>query len=334
MTDVWVSRDRPLRDRGNSFYLIQEIRPNSVKLERRDASYQRKNPRIPEERLRWTDAGREVEWRRTCHSPAKAFGLETLIFHGEEYQEHVNPDTTQDSEEIDVKVDEYLDQSGQRILVQGGHYIPNLRDLSSIPNQPMKALEQALEIAEKAHQMGKEVDVLIFVNDLHMGKDDGPQNRREFFEDYALPDAMRDLIQQYREKFDFDVYVVGERKLSDKLQRDGRNRIRDKLVETPEGYAVDIEGDRRLVVPNQDINLGGHPKCLAAVTRLYALTEELGYDGFAQVYPTCGKSVAESAYDIAEVLYDTKIPVLNLYRTVTCFSNSENARPVHPDRAK
>jgi hypothetical protein len=323
MTDVWVSKDRPLRDRGNnSFYLIQEIRPRSVKLEERDLNYERED---------------EVEdipttWRRRCDSPAKTFGLESLTLHGNKFEEIVNPDTTQDSETIDQAAEEFLEQMGERVLIQGGHYMPELSDLSFAPEQTVKAFEQALQLAEKAYQKGKEVDVLIFVNDLHMGQ--GGEIRKQYFENYSLPTKMKELVQAYREKFDFNLLVVGERKLSDKLQRDRRNRIRDKLVKTNEGYAVEVNEEQRLLVPNQDINLGGHPKCLAAVTRLYALAEELGYDGFAQVYPTCGKSVAESAYDIAEVLYDTKLPVLNLYRTVTCFSNSENARPVHPDRAK
>jgi hypothetical protein len=340
MKDVWISVDRPLKKRGNdSFYLIQEIRPSSIKLGKRELDYEREEPRIPEERLTWTEIeeGEEVEkkWKRVCNSPAKALGLESLVYHnGDEFEEHVNSNTKEDSEEIDVKVDEYLSKMGDRILVQGGHYIPNLRKLSSMPNQPLKALEQALEIAERASKISKEADVLIFINDLHMGKDDGPQNRKEFFEDYALPDAVGELIQKYREKFDFNVYVAGERKLSDKLQRDKRSRIKDRLVETDEGYAVEVREEQRLVVPNQEVNLGGHPKCLAAVTRLYALVEQLGYDGLAQVYPVCGKSVAESAYDIAEKLYDTSIPVLNLYRTVTCFSNSTKARPIHPSRAK
>lgn len=322
MTDVWVSRDKSLEDRGNSFYLIQEIRPSSVKLERRDLDYQRDDEieNIPE------------TWRRSCHSPAKALGLESLTLHGEEFEELVNSDTTRDSETIDQTAEEFLDQIGERVLIQGGHYMPELGDLSFAPEQTVKALEQALKLAEKAYDKGKEVDVLIFVNDLHMGQ--GGEIRRQYFENYSLPTRMRELVKEYRERCNFNVYVVGERKLSDKLQRDRRSRIRDKLVETSEGYAVDIEGDQRLLVPKQDINLGGHPKCLAAVTRLYALAEELGYDGFAQVYPTCGKAVAESAFDIAEVLYDTKLPVMNLYRTVTCFSNSENARPVHPDIAR
>lgn len=322
--DVWVSEKNFLNYDPNNFFILQAIEQSEVGLDKILFDYERENI-IPEENLK--------DWKMKCGNPQCGYGNEQLTFNGNQIETY-NIDET-----LDSKIEN--DVLGDRILVEAGHYIPNLRNTKLTSEQPLKALKEGIKIIEKIYDLGKTADLLIFVNDLHMGKEGdveneeeslATKNRNKYFEDYILPTKMAEAILESREKgYEFDVIITGERKLSNKLQRERENRlkkgllIKEKISEKESEYFVQTNLGKYLISSNVQNNPdSGYLKCLAACTRVVSLAKEMGYTGMLQVYPVCAPSSVEPAVKINKVLYhDKTIPVMNLYRTVTCFGGKK-----------
>lgn len=323
--DVWVSEKNFLNYDSNNFFILKAIEEGEVGLDKILFDYERENT-IPEENLK--------DWRRGCRNPQCGKGDEQLTFNGNKIE----------TENIDETLDSIIENNdlGDRILVEAGHYIPDLRDTKDVSGQPLQALKEGIKIIEKIYDSGKKADLLIFVNDLNMGKGNAEENRDKYFEDYVLPTKMAEVIEESRKKgYEFNVIIAGETKLSRKLQRDRKNRlkkgllIKEKISEKESEYFVQTNLEKYLIISNvkyKSSDVENTPskventpnpsllKCLAACTRVVSLAKEMGYTGMLQVYPVCAPGSVEPAVIINKALYpDKTIPVMNLYRTVTCF---------------
>jgi hypothetical protein len=60
------------------------------------------------------------------------------------------------------------------------------------------------------------------------------------------------------------------------------------------------------------------------------MAEDMEYTGLVQVYPVCALGVMEEAHKLYRHLYDEDIPTLELYRTITCFADTDKIRAIEP----
>jgi hypothetical protein len=187
----------------------------------------------------------------------------------------------------------------ERVLVCTGHYAPNLNNPRVHNGSAIKSLEEGLEII-KAIGNDKKVDLIILVNDLRFGIDSG-NIRKRFYDEFALPNAFLEMIQQYHEEgIEFRTYVVGERKLL--------NRLTGEL--------------KREKVSNEGGKQGYHAQCIDAVTRFFAMCiNEMKYDGVFVLVPTCsrhrikvGKTNAEALYKVDQAKIEDHYCEANCYQ--------------------
>jgi len=209
---------------------------------------------------------------------------------------------------------EWLEGVGSRILVQGGHFIPDLKGASD-PAWATYGLEIALKVVEVAWRRGRNADLFVLVNDLSMGKRSG--NRGEYWLEFAFPKEMQGMIAACRERVgkNFGVFAAGESFLSNHLQKyvipqleaDVAGRIGDITVERNMGKRLET-----------DEKESGQRKCRAAITQLHILASRF-YDGLVQVYPACGRGHGERAQEVFRLAFGKELNVLNIYAGKKCW---------------
>lgn len=267
------------------------------------------------------------EWKRRCSHPYCARGLQRLSFNGHEFEDLINNESL-----IVKKLIEVTSKFDDPILIEGGHFIPELSDFNFVPEQPLSSFKKTLEIIYTlTSQHNKTVDLMIFINDLHMGKGEflSRVNRQDYLDDFTLPLPMKELLINYQKKCSFNVFVTTEKKMALKLNREKGNLLRNgKIKKINKQYFLSspIKKYKNLEIINNSSHnpLSGFIKCLAACSRVIKLTSEMGYKNYIQIFPVCAFEGTELAYNISKYLFDINMNIVNFYTTVTCFSNAKN----------
>jgi hypothetical protein len=265
------------------------------------------------------EEGKLNGWSGKCGNPWCATGEWRVTLNGKEAAEFMP------SENKFLRFDqndEWLNRMGNRVLVQGGHFIPNLKDASS-PYWASYGLEIALKVIEVAQSKGKRADLFILVNDLSMGT--RSDNRSEYWLDFKLPREMQEMIVACKERNrkDFRVLVAGESFLSNhvqkyvipKLESGIRDQINDIIVERNEEKRTD-----------DDSRLSGQKKCRAAIAQLLSIASRF-YDGMVQVYPVCGRGQGERAQEVFRLAFEQAVSpainVLSIYAGKKCWGANQ-----------
>lgn len=279
---------------------------------------------IPITNLGLTD--RINEWKRRCSHPYCARGLQRLTFNGYEFTDLVNNEP-----KIIEKLVEIASRFEDPILIEGGHFIPELSDFDFVPKQPINSLKKTLDVINiLTSKYNKSVDLLLFINDLHMGKGGffSKVNRQDYLEDFSLPSPIKHLLRNYQKRSGFNIFVTTEKKMSLKLNREKKSLVREgKIKKNNNSYvlSVPIQGVSNLVLINNSSRnqLSGFIKCLGACSRVIKLAAEMGYKNYIQIFPVCAFEGTELSYKISKHLFDIDMNVVNFYTTVTCFSDAK-----------
>jgi len=211
---------------------------------------------------------------------------------------------------------------GEKVLVCAGHYAPLLSSPSRVGGSPIASLHGGLDAILDLRDMGKEADLLILINDLHMGEDSA-EVRENYYRDFKLPyELSKSILNAYKEQ-SFSTYVIGERKLANKLRGEikrKRNVNLDLLVEDKKGVHVKVDGKKvPLIVNERDSKTTYHHQCIGAIARLYALaTTELGYDSLLLILPTCSKPRSTIGLEVGRQLYGLEKPAMIGFRGHSC----------------
>lgn len=279
------------------YHIPEKITKNKITFRNVPFCYKYRKNRFPEEEI--------IGWNMACRNPDHKIKEEGVYI---------------DNNLIQGEISEIINQTlenrtlGNNILVQAGHYIPNLKNLDFISNSPLNTLNLGFDIIDQIKAYNSNADMLIFLNDLNMGDNEG-KVRDEFLKTYSLPTKAKNLILD--RKKNSNIIVLGERQMSNKLNREKDNLALEKK---DNAYFVNIEGiEYPIIVNNEGIKHAGKGRCLAACTRIIPFAEQLGYTGIIQVYPRCTVDTIENATKASKILYDSKIPVVNVYKTNSCF---------------
>ena len=272
--------------------------------------------------------------RNKCNNKWALKGYHTITFNGKEFEELKT--LKKESKEIDLEIIKFTDNLEGKILIQAGHYIPDINDLSKIQKQPLDAFKYAIKLGNKFIEEGKKADLLLFINDLHLGKGKvGDENRKLFYENFALPNEIRNIMLTNKHKF--NLIVVGEKQLSNKLIKDIQNiflKSKKVFIEKIGKYklykfnkeTIGIIKPKNLKKEDEIKDIednSSHIRCSAACIRVSYLAEEMGYKSYIQIFPTCAYSEVEFGCKISKNLYRRKINILNIYKTMTCWGNCE-----------
>ncbi len=260
------------------------------------------------------DLAAVTEWGVGCSNPLAGKGDDEIRYKG-----HSEPFTLDRARELAGGL-------GDRVLVACGFYMPHLADVSMVGGDCLATQALGVQLAEHCHSLGRTTDLLTCVIDLNLGGDGAQSsaNRRALYADYALPVNLRDGFLALRQRQSARLFVVSERKLNDKFQRDRRRFVREgKIVKglggEPDCYYIDHADESFLVASTQpDRPDSSFLKCMASCGRLIELTRELGYDGLVRILPVCGRHTAEPGRMVHDALYGA-FPVATIYATATCY---------------
>ncbi len=327
------SQSRKIIKGKDGYNLLTQIINEKPVYKKLKWEYQRKEKNINDFSLE-NNIDRIGKWKRGCRNPSCARGFQVLNINGKDYEDLTNkPDL------ISEKIIETAELFEGKILVQGGHYIPELRDLDFIPNQPLEALITALEFVKILNKNTHKADFLLFINDLHMGENEeiAKMNRTNFIANFSIPNDIKRVILSYLKEVEFDIFVTTERKMMLKLNREKKKLLtKGKLIksEHQNEYLISkpLLGKENIAIINNAKNnpLSGYIKCLGATSRVLKLAIEMGYNNFIQIYPVCAYQGVKLSYEIVKHLYDADINVINFFTTVTCFSDAKKIKYIPP----
>jgi hypothetical protein len=248
-----------------------------------------------------------------CSNPWCATGEWGITMNGEEIAKN-----TQHGLLFFTKKSEWLNSVGDRILVQGGHFMPDLKGASDSA-WAAYGLEIALKIVETAWQWGKKADLFMLVNDLAMGK--RSENREEYWFEFGLPKEMQGMIAACRERVgkNFGVFIAGESFLSNHMQKYVIPKLGNETVCEIQDIVVERN---RWKTSEKDERESGQRKCRAAITQLYILAGRF-YDGLVQIYPACGREQCERAQEVFRLVEKDAdaLNVLNIYAGKKCWGS-------------
>ena len=246
--------------------------------------------------------------------------------------------------ELQETLGKALPSLGRRILVSAGHYMPDkASSFSEVNEHSLASLAEGLKCIQQLREQGIVSDLIITINDVTIGDDNGSDDqsnpatlnskeRAEFYQRFVLPGNYVDLLHQYRRRCNFDIYVVGENKLAERLTKSKGRLVRQGLLQPCEGgYAVTFDIGRLLEVAHDggdtaprsrvfisaQTGVSGRPKCVRACTLLAALPSQMGYTGFVQFLPVCARNALEG------LMVGTKlfrgVPYVSVHATQSCF---------------
>jgi len=248
----------------------------------------------------------------------------------------------------DVELPEALGKAlpglGRRILVSAGHYMPDkASSFLEVNEHSLASLAEGLKCIQQLREQRIVSDLIITINDVTIGDDNGSDDqpnaatlssreRAEYYQAFVLPANYVRLLHEYRRRCSFEIYVVGENKLAERLTKSKRRLVRQGLLQPCEGgYALGVEVFRLLEIAHDGADTApssrvfisaqngtsGRPKCVRACTLLAALPTQLGYTGFVQFLPVCARNALEG------LMVGTKlfrgVPYVSVHATQSCF---------------
>jgi hypothetical protein len=250
-------------------------------------------------------------------------------------------DVTEEELVMELVTERVLPACEGRLMVSGGHFIPNLRDLGYCGDGALKTLKLSLWAIDQAQSVGMErADLLILIDDLYMMFDDVRLKSSEFnhyrqllFESLRLPGAMADMIEEsHATKSDMEVYFSTEKNLADRFYRHMKaRRSRDGRfvggASVGDGYTdgdwfVRVAGDDLIeVVRERKPNC---PAAIAALARDVAAelrnnTVRRRYDCMIGFFPLCSARNVVRGFRVANEVYDEQITSFLVFTTTKCF---------------
>lgn len=253
--------------------------------------------------------------------------------------------TYTDDDFVETMIANVYKRLGSKVLVSAGHFMPHKNSsFLNVNSNSILSLVHGLNCLAQLRSLHVESDLLISINDLTIGTE-GNDNRSEFtlttneradyYARFALPHIYDKLINDYRNtcKANFKVFVIGENKLAEKLNKDTKKLVKKGMLEKMDcGYAlgfdsgnereiahgVNSDPDYASVFISTGAGISGRPKCVRACARLSAIPVELGYSGYVQFLPVCSRNAIEG-YLIGRKLYNVNMPFISIHNTYSCF---------------
>ncbi|MBM3228581.1 hypothetical protein FJZ20_01720 [Candidatus Pacearchaeota archaeon] len=135
-----------------------------------------------------------------------------------------------------------LDKEGQRlpykkIVVNGGHFIPNLKNQEKIGKNPLRTWELACQLVGKLRAMGFDAYTSLIINDLPFT----PVERKKISTD--LPKRYEKLMERYGLSYDHIIRIMNYSKIKDQVYTEKKlaNRFfKEKRIEEWEDYEEEI----------------------------------------------------------------------------------------------
>ena len=259
-----------------------------------------------------------------------------------------------EADELDGILDSLIPSLGNRILISAGHFMPLKENFEHVNQNSFKSLQHGLSLLKKLHDQSVHADLLITINDVTVNNLDEQQEdlptlsknqRQSYYEHFRLPSIYEVEIEKVKAalKTDFQVIVIGENKLAEKLSKDVKKlRAQGLLVKSPDKNAyllpfdvapiVRLAHGKAEIADFYDVNspvlisnqqgLTGRPKCVRACARLAAIPYELNYTGFVQFLPVCSRNAIEGFLVGGEIyrrLYGKDMPYISVHNVLSCF---------------
>lgn len=280
-----------------------------------------KNRKVEEQNLIDSEG---KKWVIGCGKRVKemyiSFGKkESIVIRKEDKEEDITV------KNINEALEKILPEFEGPVLIESGHFMPNLEDFSKIGTQPLNALKKALFFLEKLiTKYNKKTDLILFINDLHMTFNHGSENRKKYFENFSMPTKMSELIKEYKDKLEFNVFVTAERQLYNRFVKDSKKEKwqEKKLVMKDMNGSISIhldDGTYKIIEHGENLKKISS-KCYGACAKLCSLSKNLGYRTLLSFYPICGKHGSEIGTKVARKVYGEDLLVVNAYTTFSCFS--------------
>jgi hypothetical protein len=299
-------------------------------------------------------------WKKKCNTSHCFVGSKSIYLNGEELISYIESQVpkrndndrmnflNETDKEIDSILNAYFFQDNLidkgKILVQAGHFIPDLNNLKNSSLQSLNALEDGLKFIKEVYQNGGSADLMLYSNDLRMFE--GGKIRDDFSDNLVIPENYIFLINEYvteikkitdkqDRKSDFKVFLTTEKKLYNKVSRDAKkyenitkeefkykNKNEDKPVD-----AVRYKTVSGIII--KDTSSGQHIsqiKCDSACMRLNMLAEEMNYASLVNFYPTCAKKGIEERAMTAfnDINPNSNLNIFNVYKTYTCWVDQKS----------
>lgn len=315
------------------------------------------NPSKLEERLNnfhnqeLKDELQKTGWKKKCNTSHCFVGGKSIFKNGKELMSYIQSQVpnildnnrtsflNETDKEIDSILDAYFFQDKLidkgRVLVQAGHFIPDLNNLKNSSLQALKALEDGLNFIKKIYQEGGSADLMLYVNDVRMLE--GKKIRNNFKENLVIPEDYISMIKEYvneiekitseqGRKNDFKIFFTGEKKLYNKSLREAKKNknINKNIIGDDKTQYITKSG---IIIG--DTSSGGHIsqiKCDSACMRLNMLADEMNYASIVNFYPTCAKKGIEDRTMTAfnDLNPNSSLEIFNVYKTYTCWIDKES----------
>lgn len=213
----------------------------------------------------------------------------------------------------------FIINAGEDIMVLGGHYFPNLKFPTHIGQETEKLFSIAGEWIMEILNMNKKVTFVVFINDIHHKKSE----RDNFYRNYIIPEKIRKaIIGNERWRREVKVLILGQKKVCNMLVKEKRELLQNGKIQNgtfPGDYYVNLENQNFKLISSTESVTSGYMRCVQACSKLYSLCQLLGHSALLQFFPTCGYSSVETSLQVAQKIYDFKLPVCNVYKTKSCF---------------
>ena len=292
------------------------------------------------------DELQKTGWKKRCNTTHCFVGGKSIYKNGKELMSYIQSQVPNISDknrfsflnetdkEIDSILDAYFFQDNLidkgRVLVQAGHFIPDLNNLKNSSLQSLNALEDGLNFIKKIYQEGGSADLMLYVNDVRMLE--GEKIRKNFKENLVIPEEYVSLIKEYvneiekitfeqDRKNDFKIFFTGEKQLYNKSLREAK---KNKNLRKDGDQYITKSG---IIIG--DTSSGSHIsqiKCDSACMRLNMLADEMNYASLVNFYPTCAKKGIEDRTMTAfnDLNPNSSLDIFNVYKTYTCWVDKKS----------
>jgi hypothetical protein len=213
-----------------------------------------------------------------------------------------------------------LQKTDDNVLIVGGHYLPNPKNWSSIGKETSSLFKLSLDSIEKLVKMGKDLILIIFINDIQLDQ----KKRAQLYHNYILPEEFRkQIILREIIRKNVPVIVISQKKLCGALVREKAKFIKKQKIHKENNkntYLVNFgKNESFKIISSEESKETGHMRCVQACTKILNIAQKLGKKSCIQFYPVCGKEAVEKSSQIAKLLYNNNLNLINIYYSRFCF---------------
>lgn len=209
----------------------------------------------------------------------------------------INPDSSQNPEEITKQKQSVL--GNEKVVINGGHFIPNSDDYEDIGKNPIKTWTKACQLTKSLKEKGIDVKISLMLNDIDLTN----ESRKIIFENHMeIPKKYKKIMKKENLSKEDILHcnwnkeiVYTEKKLSNRMEHLIKRKKIGKEYEIANNY------------------------CVSALSMYYLDLIEQGIEVHIFILPKCGWNNIKISLDIFKKLKNLKLQNILYLETSNCF---------------